>query len=141
MAKYKISIEVEVETDDRKDAIELKEGMILGLCDSIVPLYSSTVLTDNISYVKQFKQIGPDAMTGAQIMTGTYLHSPDDSGNEHALIPGPSGYKFQLIRRTVWTKLLKDMPTDELRKNFLDSVTAVWIHPDHAEYCWTQTRI
>ena len=119
MAKYKISIEVEVETDDRKDAIELKEGMILGLCDSIVPLYSSTVLTDNISYVKQYQ----------------------NSGNEHALIPGPSGYKFQLIRRTVWTKLLKDMPTDELRKNFLDSVTAVWIHPDHAEYCWTQTRI
>ena len=141
MAKHKISIEVEVETDDRASAIRVKDDMLSTLTDSRLGIALSTVLTDNISYVKQFQHVGPDAMTGAQIMTGSYLHSDDDSGNEHASIPGPSGYKFQLIRRTIWTKLLADMPTDELREHFLNSVTAVWIHPDHPAYCWTQTRI
>ena len=137
MAKHKISIEVEVETSDRMAALRIKDDMLSSLDDSRLNIKHYEILTDNITYIKQYQHVGPDAMTGAQIMTGSCIHNaaPFDRTT------GPSGYKFQLIRRTVWTKLLNDMPTDDLREAFLSNVTAVWIHPDFPLYCWTQTRI
>ena len=137
MAKYRISLEVEVEVEDREDAKALRDDMLLSLQDSMISLESSLVISDNIAYVKQFNMVGPDAMTGAQIMTGTLIHSD----GEDSLARGPAGYKFQLIKRTQWSKIVRSLPEGPVRDAFLSSVEGVWIHPDHPAYCWTQTRI
>ena len=131
--KFTIKLEIDIETGDLEDATRLKDDMLMSLLDSVHPLESSTVISNTIQQHRQYVNVSPQAMTGAQIITGFRIY-------DHPDYDASSMGRFQLGRITEWTKLLNAFPNKQVKQLFLDNVLAVWTHTDHPGWCWIQTH-
>ena len=131
--KFTIKLEIEVECEDRTDALLIKDDMINSLNDTIHPLYSWQCQHMSVEAIRQHVNVSPQAMTGAQIITGLRIY-------DHPDYDASSMGRFQLGRITEWTKLLNAFPNEQVKQLFLDNILAVWTHTDHPGWCWIQTH-